>query len=788
MGVHRTARQRAGRLTCPPLPPAARSDTPPLPGALAQWKRSRPLKTGSGSIAVVGELLDGRWRAAIADDDLRRRLPEPELDDDDWEPIDVPGHWRSAPAFAETDGPLFYRRRFESAPPAEGTRAWLRFEGIFYQGDAWLDGTYLGDTEGYFIPHTFEITDALHNRSEHVLAVEVACPRPQDRTAKRNLTGVFQHWDCIDPAWNPGGIWAPVGVERTGPIRITSLRVTCPEANEERAILDLEAHLDAAASVTATVVTGVIDDTGQTIEERAEPHTLVAGDNRVRWRLQLPRPRLWWPHALGEQRLHQVQVAVYPQPAEDGLGAGSGGSDSGARPSDERTVTTGLRQVRMRNFVASVNGERLFLKGTNLGPARRALAEATPERLEGDVALARRAGLDLVRICAHISRWETYEAADRLGMLVWQDLPLQWGYHGVRKQAVRQAREAVALLGHHPSIVVWCGHNEPLALDATAGGKVGWQFLRGQALPSWNKTVLDRSIRRALDKADGSRPVVAHSGVLPHPAWGTDTHVYFGWYHGHERDLPSALARVPVLARFVSEFGAQAVPDNAGFMQPERWPDLDWEHLETAHCLQKRPLDHHAPLADAPSFDAWRKATQAYQATVIRFHIETLRRLKYRPTGGFCQFLFADAQPAVSWSVLDDDRAPKAAWQALADACAPVAVIADRPAEVYHPGDRLRLDVHVVNDLRVPLEDTTVDATVSWSGGERRWAFCGEVPADSCVRVGRLDVSLDGEGPGEVTLVLELRRSGVSPVRTEYRALFDDAGKVAASPQRARRW
>ena len=101
--------------------------------------------------------------------------------------------------------------------PAEGRRAWLTFDGLFYQGDVWLDGSYLGDTEGYFVPHTFEVTDALRARGEHHLAIEVTCARPHDLTAKRNLTGVFQHWDCLDPDWNPGGIWRPVRVDGDRP-------------------------------------------------------------------------------------------------------------------------------------------------------------------------------------------------------------------------------------------------------------------------------------------------------------------------------------------------------------------------------------------------------------------------------------------------------------------------------------------------------------------------------------------------------------------------------------------
>src|SRR5438105_3795376 len=131
------------------------------------------------------------WRAAAADEGLRRAFPSDELDDSSWAEVDVPGHWRSSPAFANHDGPLLYRRRFETPRPGEGRRWWLVFDGLFYLGDVWLDGSYVGDTEGYFFPHTFEVTDALRERAEHLLAVEVGCARPTDLTAKRQLTGVF---------------------------------------------------------------------------------------------------------------------------------------------------------------------------------------------------------------------------------------------------------------------------------------------------------------------------------------------------------------------------------------------------------------------------------------------------------------------------------------------------------------------------------------------------------------------------------------------------------------------
>jgi beta-mannosidase len=280
----------------------------------------------------------------------------------------------------------------------------------------------------------------------------------------------------------------------------------------------------------------------------------------------------------------------------------------------------------------------------------------------------------------------------------------------------------------------------------------------GQILPTWNKTALDRSIRRSLEKADKSRPVVSHSGILPHPAWGTDSHLYWGWYQGEERDFPAVLGRFPVLARFVSEFGAQAVPASAAFCQPERWPDLDWEHLARAHALQKTVFDRYVPAAAYHSFDAWREATQAYQATVIRSHIETLRRLKYRPTGGFCQFCFGDGQPAVTWAVLDHERVPKLGYEALAAACAPVIVVADRPARSYQPGQTLNLNLHVVSDLRTSVTGARLRAELTWPGGQRHWGFEGDVPADACIRIGTLRATLpDQTDEGLLTLNLDLQ-------------------------------
>lgn len=716
------------------------------------------------------------WRAREADDDLRRTWQDDDgagADDDDaWLPISVPGHWRHDAPFADSDGPLLYRTAFEHPTPTGEDRHWLRFDGLFYQGDVWLDGAYVGDTEGYFFPHTFEITDALADRAEHVLGVEVSCHPQRDRKAKRAITGVFQHWHCADPTWNPGGIWRPVRIERTGPVRIRHLRVICRDATETRATVAFRAVLDAAESTEVALrsTVGAV--------ELVEQRRLAAGENQVEWTVGVDDPALWWPHALGDQPLHEVVVEVTPIPEGDEA------PPAGAEPSHRKTRRIGLRQVSLRNWVLHVNGERLFLKGTNLGPTRLALADATTEELAGDIALAKAANLDLVRVHGHITRPELYDAADEAGMVVWQDFPLQWSYaRSIRKQAVRQAREAVDLLGHHPSVAIWCGHNEPYTVEGDLGtgadiGAFTARYLAAQELPSWNKTILDRSVKRAIEKADGSRPVIAHSGVLPHPPLldGTDSHLSFGWYHGDERDLAGFGRLVPRQLRFVSEFGAQAVPHTDDFLDPARWPDLDWDRLGERHGLQKAIFDRRVPPLDHPSLRSWAEATQAYQAGLLRHHVETLRRLKYRPTGGFAQFLLADCHPAVSWSVLDHERRAKAGYAALAAACRPVIVVADRlPAEVVG-GQTLALDVHVVSDLRHELPDVEVTARLRWTGGEQRWRFGGTVAADSCERVGTLAIEAP-DAPGPLELELELRGDGVpdGPVRR------DDRSRIAAS-------
>jgi beta-mannosidase len=678
------------------------------------------------------------WLACEAGGDLHQRFVEPDFDDTGWEPITVPGHWRSTPAFADSDGPVLYRHRFAVTPLARGQRRFLTFEGVFYYGDVWLDGAYLGATEGYFAPHTFEISEAVHSgETDHLLAVEVGCPRESDRRAKRMVTGVFSHWDALDPEWNPGGLWRPVRIVDSGPVHLSGLRCLCIEATEDRGRLLLSLTVDAPAGPTPVRLRAGLDGPGVAVDASLD-QTLATGVNHLSWTIEVDRPPRWWPWRYGPQPLVDVTVDV----EVDGV------------RSDGRRLRTAFREVRRDGWRFHVNGERIFVMGSNQGPAAMALGEAEPAGLAADVTRAVDANLDMLRIHAHVTRPEVYAAADEAGLLLWQDVPLQWGYgRGVRRPAAAQARALVDLLGHHPSVVMWCGHNEPWPGPSDAAGATPaakWRNRAALLLPSWNKEVLDRSVARAL-RSDPTRPVVAHSGVPPGPLQdGTDSHLYFGWYLGEMADLAGMLRRWPRLGRFVSEFGAQAVPDSAAFMEPPRWPHLDWARLAARHNLQRRHFDRLVPPADNETFDAWRDATQAYQAALIQLQVEDLRRLRFRPTGGFLQFCFADGHPGVTWSVLDHERVPKAGFAALAAACRSVLPMVD--PRTGH--------VHVANEFRSSYPGAEVEVR---AGPDVHSRFAGDVTADSVSYVGRVDI------PARAAAVdVVLRQSDLGEIANRY--------------------
>ena len=122
--------------------------------------------------------------------------------------------------------------------------------------DVWLDGTYLGDTAGYLVPHWFEVTDLMRDRDEHLLALEVGHD-PVGTGRVRDLTGAFGRSALLGTGHNPGGIWRPVSLHTTGPVRLRHCRLRCPQADAERATLAVRIVLDSDEPRAVTLRTWV---------------------------------------------------------------------------------------------------------------------------------------------------------------------------------------------------------------------------------------------------------------------------------------------------------------------------------------------------------------------------------------------------------------------------------------------------------------------------------------------------------------------------------------------------
>ncbi len=668
--------------------------------------------------------LRGGWEAATSSGNLLRDLGR--LDTTQWSPAPVPGHWQTTEHFGTHTGTLSYRHRF--APPDVGhaERCWLRLDGIFYQGDVWLDGDYVGDTEGYFFAHDFDVTERMGGRPEHELVIDVVSNAIGDPSRKHALTGVFQYGDFFPSSANPGGIWDEPQLRFTGPVTILHSRVLCRAATADSAVVDLRVVLDSLEAETVILRTCVAG-----VETKRE-QVLAAGENRIEWSVTVPSPDLWWPHTLGDQPLHPVTVDVL----RDGGTADGVVSDGVVSDSLRRTI--GLRSVSTVDGNVLINGERLYLKGACLGPTRAMIADATSDDMVADLDLALEAGLDMVSVHAHVARPAFYDHADRAGMLVWQDLPLEGSYaRAVKAEGLRQAREVVDLLGHRPSVVAWCPRSDPKrGLSGSAEGR-----LAGPGL--------DRSLRRVLMNLDGTRPI-AHA----RPVDALDAGAPRGYRLSQGGLIDQVTERFPAeVTRFGAPGAVELSRDEIG-----QWPRLRWQEL-----VDDRGLDVQAQLSVVPiepydTLAAWVRATQAHQAQVMKGTVETARRNKYGSSAGYLQYYLRSSHPRWSYALVDGDRNATPAYASFAAASAPVIVIADQFPLGLVAGNAVELGVHIVSDLRHSIAGCRVDAWLTDPSGTTAWSWGGDMDPDSVTQVGSIDWTVP-IGWGEVELELRLTSS-----------------------------
>ena len=626
-----------------------------------------------------------------------------------WLSQELPAHWQDLPELEYYTGKVVYRKRFKFKPEA-GKRFWLKLCGVFYWSTAYLNGCRLGANEGYFFPRTYEITGLLEKENE--LLVEVDCPAEADKANKRMLTGVFHHWDCLDPLANPGGIWLPVEIHSTGKTRIVEARFATLYFTPEYARLEGRVTLESAESEKLRVKISLLPrnfegEPFSTEREVMKPE----GSFTYVYSLDLRSYALWWTWDRGSPNLYTLRVEVIE--AETG------------NVSEVFEEAFGVRTIEFRKYLCYLNGQKLYLRGNNYPPGEARLARMNRERIEKDLELARQANLNLLRVHAHVDHPELYRVADEKGILLWQDFPLQWYYSKeIEPQALRQAEKMIQLLGNHPSLALWCLHNEPIRqfdLHQRIGPLAVLRWLFSIFIWNWDRDVLDKKLEARVRSLDPSRYVHRSSGerglFRQDPG---DGHWYFGWYFGPLSWLNYLVRKKPERLQMVTEFGSQSFPNypNSLKFMEDKFPRLDYRHLAARHHLQPGLLKywvnpkHSATLAD------YIQATQDYQSELNRYYIDRLRSLKYRPNGGCVAFLLLDSNPAIQWSVIDYWREPKSSYFALQKAMSPVYAFLLLDRRRYASGKTLPVTVFAVNDTNREVE-ARLELTVTNPVGHR---------------------------------------------------------------------
>lgn len=639
--------------------------------------------------------LGGAWQFSTA---------EPH-DGSDWLTMEIPSNWHRA-GLANHAGVVWFQTAF--ARPIEDAAAWwLRFEGVDYYCDVWLNGHRLGRHEGYFQPFEHEVSQLLED--DNLLRVRVDAPYEAPGavwpTRKTLVKGVLNHHDCRpganDPRWGQdggtGGIWNRVLLYASARQRLQRVAVSSHRVADGAAVrVRCEAaNLDGGTSL-ASLHVELLDGDGQTVGSRAREAVLGAGITEHEFVFTLRDYRAWETWDRGGPCLYRCRVRL-------------GGLEA-------VETTFGIREVRIdEGWRWTLNGRAFFPRGTNIIPTQW-LASYRPEDVARDVDLLREANVNAVRVHAHVTRPEFYAACDAAGILVWQDFPLQWGYEesdDFRAGACAQIRDMARILYNHPAVAVWCCHNEP----------------------THNRHTLDPLLEAAIREVDASRPVIAASDFQQHP--------YPGWYYGHVehyRGLPAA--------PFISEYGAQALPsadavrDMVG--EANAWPQTveQWERW-AYHGFQHDQTFRVAGIECGRTLEEFVANSQAYQYHLIKLATEVYRCHKYDPITGLFHFMFVDCWPSITWSVLDHARRPKKGFDALRLAFQPVLVSLlggqgpDRGTlEARSLWSVLTLCAPViVNDTLVHHAEARLE--ISMLRADQRWTLhvmTVDVPPDSVVR------------------------------------------------------
>ncbi len=348
---------------------------------------------------------------------------------------------------------LWYQRQFRVPSLKGGKRLLLHFGAVDWHAEVWVNGNKVGSHKGGYDPFSFDITDALNKRGEQELTVSVWDPtdtwtQPRGKQV-REPQGIW--YTAVT------GIWQTVWLEPVPEASITELNAV-PDIDS--GVLSLKVY---GTSNFKGVIKAVAKFDGKTVGQ-AEGESF--GDEIV---LKIPNARLWSPYS---PNLYDLEVSL----SKDG------------KEIDKVEGYFGMRKISLEKAEDGFN--RLFLNNKplfQLGPLDQGwwpdglYTAPTDDALKYDIEITKELGFNMLRKHVKVEPARFYYHCDKLGMMVWQDMPsgcLQKGAKGDTlrvgagdaEDAIRPADSArqfeyelkgvIDAMRCFPSIVMWVPFNE----------------------------------------------------------------------------------------------------------------------------------------------------------------------------------------------------------------------------------------------------------------------------------------------------------------------------------------
>jgi beta-glucuronidase len=461
--------------------------------------------------------------------------------------LNVPGDWNSQrDELMFYEGPVWYRREF-NYQKHPGKREFVYFGAVNYQAIVYLNGEKLGEHEGGFTGFNFEATSLLRDGA-NVLIVEANNARRVE-----NVPTVKFDW------WNYGGITRDVSlVEVPGTfIQDYSVQLSRGSAHE------ISGWVRFNGAITKHEVTIQIPEANIEFKTLTDPNGYAnfSFDANVLSCGKKQAPKCGTPLSLWSPenpKLYRVIV--------------SGESDSVA---DE----IGFRTIEVQGTKILLNGKPIFLRGISMheeAPFRggRAFSAEDAQTLLGWV---KELGCNFVRFAHYPHNENEIRLADRMGLLVWSEIPvywdIDWSNPATLANAEAQLRDMIARDHNRAAVILWSIANEtPVKPERLT-------FLK-QLAQDARELDSTRLITSAMNHVDNTGPDErTMNDPLADSLDVLGLNEYLGWYGGRPEDGDKMQWKLAIdKPLIVSEFGGEAPFGRHGDTD-ERWTEEYQDNL-----------------------------------------------------------------------------------------------------------------------------------------------------------------------------------------------------------------